>query len=622
MRTRPVLIAALSVALLMALPAAASAVTPSKSVAPMAVLGIDFPSVKEIVGDVVKFFFSTLLDALVPDWLKDASVGVIRRLVTIPNPTDQRTWPTLARLSDGMRWIALPLLSLAAVAGWVQQWLREMTGRPGSLAAVLSRTALAALLLIAYPVIVSNAVALVNSITNAMLSLPAVQQGLERTIGLVFAGSLLSGSGVLLALLGIAAVVLAVGLFMLSVGLLVLFAIAFVSAPFAIACSVLDETRGVWTAWRYTLLTASLVPVGWCVLFATAGAFARDMTTWSGGVAGTIGARFVGVFAALIVLWLAIRWPLMLWSTIRQQLGGALLSVGRGAGMHSRSTQQTGGAARASLQRAGMRTADGLTGALGAAHTTAATSARMALGDSTRALGRLPGSRSALIAGGIAAAPASPLLAQAAKKAASVARPMQRGVGNVRERARAAGTSAKRAYARGATSREAAGAGAAAAIASAQRETRGTQAPAPRQVAKSQAVQPGHSRTRARRDTGRPSQQPGAATASQHAVRAGRDRSPTPTGQPARPKIGPPDPARTDCSVGPPRAPAAAPAVLQQQAPQQNAVSTSAPQSAQRMPRRAPRVPQPSTSSAVPPRRTSSPDDPGAPPGRARRKGR
>jgi hypothetical protein len=456
---------ALFVALLAMLFAAVSAVPAAAAVhgpaLPVGLVGIDFPSVKSIVGDVVKFFFSTLLDALVPDWLSDGSVRVIRRLVTIPNPTDRRVWPTLGRLSEGMRWIALPLLSLAVVASWVQQWLREQTGRPGSVAVVLPRTVLAALLLWVYPLLIANAVALVNSITNAMLSLPAVQDGLERTIGLVFARSLLSGSGVLLALLGIAGVLLAVGLFMLSVGLLTVFAIGFVSAPFAIACSVLDETRGVWTAWRYTLLTAALIPVGWCVLFATAGAFMVDMTSWSGGIGGTIGARFVGVFAALIILWLALRWPLMLWSSIRGQLGGALFAIGRatGSGAGGGASGAGGRAARAALQRGGLRAGSAMSGALGATRARAVTSARMALGDAGRVLARMPGAGAVGAVGTRATAAIAASVAPVAAVAASAVRPLARGAEQARGRGQAAAQATRAAYAAGSTSREAAGVG-------------------------------------------------------------------------------------------------------------------------------------------------------------------
>lgn len=535
MPARLLIVVAASALALAATASPAVAAIHGGTVVPMAVLGIDFPSVKEIVSDVVKFFFSTLLDALTPDWLRDGSVNVIRRLVTIPNPTDARVWPTLARLSEGMRWIALPLLSLAAVASWVQQWVREMSGRPGSMAQVLPRTALAALLLVAYPVLVSNTVALVNSVTNAMLGLPAVQEGLERTVGLVFAGSLLSGRGVLLAILGIAAVVLAVGLFMLSTALLILFAIVFVSAPLAIACSVLDETRGVWIAWRRTVATAALVPVGWCILFATAGAFMVDVTTWSGGIAGTVGARFTGVFAALIILWLAVRWPLMLLSTIRTQFGGALLSVGRAGGPGGQAGREGGRAARAALQRAGMRSADSVSGALGATRRTAVTSAQMALGQGRRLLAAVPGGGVAAAAGASVAAATAGRLRPLSSAAAPVTGRAREGVAQTRERARTAGVAAKAAYADGANSRQAAAAGLTAAAGSSARpgaSEHGSDRQRATDADPSQSVASGSSRsTRSRKwpaDT--PGSRPGKVGRQEQprgAVPA-RDRSPAP----------------------------------------------------------------------------------------------
>jgi hypothetical protein len=350
---------------------------------PFGVLGIHFPSIRSVVHDVIKWFFTTFLDFLVPDFLRQAAVSTIKHLVTIPDPSDRRVWPTLGRLSDGMKWIAVPLLSLASVAAWVQSWIRELSGRPAATVDALIRTALAAVWLTVYAVFFSQTVLLVNAITSTILSLPAVVHGLERTVGLVFAGALLSSTTgpILLALLCTVGVLLGVGLFLLDVGLLVLFAVLFVSGPFAIACSVVEETRGVWTAWRYAVLTAALVPIGWCILFATAGAFMLDVTNWSGGVSGQVGARFTGVFAAIVVLVLAVRWPLMLWSTLRHHIAGALMSVGtRGrAGAGGAQTVLGGRAARAALQRSSLHVGDAVAGGLGATRGGASALARQAL---------------------------------------------------------------------------------------------------------------------------------------------------------------------------------------------------------------------------------------------------
>ncbi|MCW2954265.1 MAG: hypothetical protein JWQ48_3435 [Conexibacter sp.] len=422
---------------------------------PFAVLGIHFPSIRSVVHDVIKWFFTTFLDFLVPDFLREAAVSTIKHLVTIPDPSDRRVWPTLGRLSDGMKWIAVPLLSLASVAAWVQSWIRELSGRPAATVDALIRTALAAVWLTVYAVFFSQSVLLVNAITSTILGLPAVAHGLERTVGLVFAGALLSSTAgpILLALLCTVGVLLGVGLFLLDVGLLVLFAVLFVSGPFAIACSVVEETRGVWTAWRYAVLTAALVPIGWCILFATAGAFMLDVTNWSGGVSGQVGARFTGVFAAIVVLVLAVRWPLMLWSTLRHHIAGALMSVGtRGrAGAGGAQTVPGGRAARAALQRSSLRVGDAVAGGLGAARGSASALARQALARG----------------GAVAAAPivTSPAGLAVAVAGSGAVRRSTRGRGatpvraraasaGVRRRATAARIAARRAFAAGASGPE------------------------------------------------------------------------------------------------------------------------------------------------------------------------
>ena len=404
-----------------------------------AVLGIDFPSVKSIVEEVVRFFFTSLLDALVPDWMKDASVEVLKRLVRIPNPTDATTWPTLARLSEAMKWVAIPLLSLATVASWTQHWMGELTGRPASFEQSVVRTAQAAVLLVAYPVFMSNGVALVNTVTNAMLSIPVAADGLERTVGLVFAGSLVTGSTVLLAMLGIGAVMLITGLFMLSVGLVVIVGLLYVSAPLAIVCSVVDETRGIWHAWRYALLTTVVLPIGWCVLFATAGAFAVDMSNWSGGIGGHVGERFVGVIAAIVIVYLAVRWPLMLWGAIRAQLAGALLTVGAqrvAAGSAVASRAGGGRTARTALQRSAVQLAGGAAAPLGAVRRSVARSARFAGTTGAAVAGRVPG------------------VAQTAGATASTLKPLAASVVASRP-AQAAGKAVREAYSRGRASERA-----------------------------------------------------------------------------------------------------------------------------------------------------------------------
>ena len=58
-----------------------------------------------------------------------------------------------------------------------------------------------------------------------------------------------------------------------------------------------------------------LIPVGWCIIFATAGAISLDVTNLGGGA--HIGSRMVGAFAALATFYIALKWPLMVLGHVR-----------------------------------------------------------------------------------------------------------------------------------------------------------------------------------------------------------------------------------------------------------------------------------------------------------------
>ena len=101
---------------------------------------------------------------------------------------------------------------------------------------------------------------------------PRVAGGLQRIIGVLFGGALLSGTGgVFGAFLVIVGVVFAAGLFAAQVLLTVVLAVLIVAGPPLIALSAIPELSHLARSWAYALLAVALVPLGWTVLFATAG---------------------------------------------------------------------------------------------------------------------------------------------------------------------------------------------------------------------------------------------------------------------------------------------------------------------------------------------------------------
>jgi hypothetical protein len=321
---------------------------------PLAFLGIHFPSVSSIVGGVVKLFFGALLKVLgVP---VHGTAAALRWLIAIPDPADQSQWPTVGRLEGDMQAVGVGLLPLTFTLTAVRYWLAGLSGQPTwSLEAVVRVTG-AVGGLVAYAWAFGNVVSAVNVVTNAMLAFPAVQHGMTATVGVLFAGGL-AGGGVLLAIIGLVLVFLAVGLFFMKVLVLVVFGVLYVTGAAVIVVSALPELHPLWRAWKLALGAAAMIPIGWCVLFALAGAFTADVTRLGGGF---LTGRLVGALAALAIYAIALKWPLMVLGRAKMLLAPGALGTAGGSGTRDVT------AARAGLQsaalRAGNATSAGLRG--------------------------------------------------------------------------------------------------------------------------------------------------------------------------------------------------------------------------------------------------------------------
>ena len=88
-----------------------------------------------------------------------------------------------------------------------------------------------------------------------------------------------------------------------------------------IALSAIPELSHLARAWAHALMAVVLVPLGWTMLFATAGALTsgRDqLHRRRGGLAGHVAAAFAG----LITFVIAVKLPLMLLGELRHLFGG------------------------------------------------------------------------------------------------------------------------------------------------------------------------------------------------------------------------------------------------------------------------------------------------------------
>jgi len=315
---------------------------------PLGIFG--WPSLHSIIEGIAKGFFGALAHALVPSWLTHGTVATIQHLVALPDPAG---WTHVGQLQGDMVYLGAMLLPLTLAVSTVRYWLVGLTGTAHPVAAV-THSVWVTFVLVSYRWMIEQAVAATNTLTHAVLGFPVVASGLQRIIGVLFGGALLSGAGgVFGALLVIVGVLLAAGLFAAQVLLTLLLAVMIVAGPPLIALSAIPELSHLARTWAHGLFAITLVPLGWTVLFATAGALCLDATSFTGGAGGVPG-HVAAAFAGLITFAIAVKLPLMLLGELRHLFG----ATSSGAGSAGRAGQSTmPGAERVRTAHARLRTA-------------------------------------------------------------------------------------------------------------------------------------------------------------------------------------------------------------------------------------------------------------------------
>lgn len=307
---------------------AASASTGGGQLTPLAFLGIELPSLHSIIEAIANGFFSALAGALVPGFLKHGTVATIQHLVALPDPA---TWGHVGELESDMTYLGMSLMPVTLAVCTLRYWMMGLTGAAHPVSA-LGRCVWATGVLVIYRWLVEQTVAATNTITHAILGFPVVANGLASIITVLFGGALLLGAGgVFGAFLVIVGVVFAAALFASSEALTVLLALVFCAGPPFIALAPIPELSHLARVWSHALTAIVLVPIGWTILFATAGALTLDATSVTHGAAGLPG-HIAAAFAGLITFILAVKLPMMLLGELRHILGGALRGGGTAGG--------------------------------------------------------------------------------------------------------------------------------------------------------------------------------------------------------------------------------------------------------------------------------------------------
>jgi hypothetical protein len=373
---------------------AASAATGGGQLAPLGFLGL--PSLHEIIEGIATGFFSALAGALVPGFLKHGTVATIQHLVALPDPA---TWGHVGELEGDMTYLGMSLMPVTLAVCTLRYWLMGLTGAAHPVTA-LGRCAWATGVLVIYRWLVEQTVAATNTLTHAILGFPVVANGLASIITVLFGGALLLGAGgVFGAFLVIVGVVFAASLFACSEALTVLLALVFCAGPPFIALAPIPELSHLARVWSHALTAIVLVPIGWTLLFATAGALTLDATSVTHGAGGLPG-HIAAAFAGLITFILAVKLPMMLFGELRHILGGALHGGGAAGGAQSQSAMpgaERMRAAHARLRSFGLdgmpalgRSAGRAAGAMGAPEGGPFGAARRDLAGAARRTGQVP----------------------------------------------------------------------------------------------------------------------------------------------------------------------------------------------------------------------------------------
>jgi hypothetical protein len=389
----------------------ASAASTRAPIAPLAFLGL--PSLHDIIEAIAKGFFGALAGALVPGFLKHGTVSTIQHLVALPDPA---RWGHVGQLQEDMTYLGASLLPVTLAVGTLRYWMMGLTGSAHP-AGAIGRCVGATAVLVAYHWIVEEIVAGTNTLTHAILGFPVVANGLASIISVLFGGALLTGAGgVFGAFLVIVGVLFAAGLFALQVLLTVVLALLIVAGPPLIALSAIPELSHLARTWALALMATMLVPLGWTVLFATAGALTLDATSFTGGAGGLPG-HVAAAFAGLITFVIAVKLPLMLLGEMRHLFGAASFRGAGGGGSHGHSTMpgaQRMRAAHARLRSAAFegvpslgRSAGAAAGAIGAPAGGPLGAARRGLAGAARRSGLLPGAVAGAAGGSLAGAAAA-----------------------------------------------------------------------------------------------------------------------------------------------------------------------------------------------------------------------
>jgi hypothetical protein len=241
----------------------------------------------EEIARLIATIVGALADLLVPKSLVRAGVDGIRWLVQLP-PVGTQVGPSgavvgvrmphLAELRGVLSWIAVTLLPLGVIVQAARAFLLPTvdSDSPGE---VLQRALVAGFALLIYDWAWGVVTQLTRLLTDALLGLPWVADGVERMLETLVIGGA-AGKAVaaefVVPLLVLAAGGALLALLLLRVGLEVATALVYVLGGLVLAGSVTAIGRRLLAGWLLATMAVVVLPVLWAVVFVTGAALMLD----------------------------------------------------------------------------------------------------------------------------------------------------------------------------------------------------------------------------------------------------------------------------------------------------------------------------------------------------------
>jgi len=346
-----------------------------------AVLGA-FSWTFQLAANFILTTIGAIVKLLIPrSWAREG-VQIMQWIVAIPDYAGAITGPTgqhvygfagINALRDLFTWIGAGLLPLTLVYATS----RAMVGHGDHVALPLVRVLGLAALLISYPYWWEQAAALINQMTDMVLSLAPVVSGLHKLMLYAVDGVALGGWQLIdLGLMAAIAIEL-LALIFLKVAIILLGALLYATGPITIGLVPTDSGATITRAWASAVGMLLVLPVAWAAVFAVGALLINDAGTAGPLIAGNsdVGTLFGGVLlaiAGLASLWLCLRAAREAGGLLRVQLGGMLAlsraprgttgtsnaAAGGGSGAQSlrgfaRRVSEAGGAAAGAMASSG-----------------------------------------------------------------------------------------------------------------------------------------------------------------------------------------------------------------------------------------------------------------------------